>query len=134
MRKQKTLFDHINQITKYKNKNYWKSLDEVDKKTWSTYMINRFISMDLDWCTIISYTQKYNLSPKIYYTLLLNMIPKSNKFLRYIKKSKKETYTAIELELLSKYFECSRTEINSYCEILSKNQIKEIIKLYGNNK
>ena len=47
--KRKSLFDHINQITKIQNPNYWEQISEEDKKTWSNYMVNRFLSMKSDW-------------------------------------------------------------------------------------
>ena len=40
-----TLFDHITQITNVQNPKYWDTLDESDRKTWSNYMVLRFLSM-----------------------------------------------------------------------------------------
>lgn len=133
MKKNKSLFDHLNQITKYKTKNYWSTLDSIDKKSWSNYMINRFLSMNISWCNIISYVQKYNLEPKIYYELLNGLIPRTNVFLRYIKKNKKDLDNNT-INIISKYFECSNKEAEEYVDILNKKQIENIIKSYGVNK
>ena len=134
MKKAKGLFDHINQITKYKKTGYWENLDEVDKKSWSTYMVNRFLSMNREWCSVISDIQKYNLTPKTYYTLLNNLIPRSNIFLRYIKKNKEFDISENTIEVIAKFFECSKKEAYDYINILNKEQINEIIKSYGVNK
>ena len=52
--KPKTLFDHLKAITQYQDPNYWEKLSDADKKTWSNYMVHRFLSMNLDWVDIIS--------------------------------------------------------------------------------
>jgi hypothetical protein len=46
--KKKSLFDHINQIKKVQNPKYWETLTEEDKKSWSNYMIHRFLSMNMN--------------------------------------------------------------------------------------
>ena len=43
--KTKTLFDHIKQITNVQNQLYWDNITDADKKTWSNYMVHRFLSM-----------------------------------------------------------------------------------------
>ena len=83
--KRKSLFDHINQITKIQNPNYWEQISEEDKKTWSNYMVNRFLSMNSNWIELINELQKYNLEPKELYKLYTNVLPKSKQWLKYIK-------------------------------------------------
>ena len=57
--KNKGLFDHIKQITNVQNPMYWDTLTESDKKTWSNYMIHRFISMKSDWIEVENEIQRY---------------------------------------------------------------------------
>ena len=83
--KRKSLFDHINQITKVQNPKYWEQISEEDKKTWSNYMVNRFLSMKLEWIELVNELQKYNLEPKELYKLYTNVLPKSKQWLKYIK-------------------------------------------------
>ena len=52
--KPKGLFDHINQITSNQTNDYWNTLTESDKKTWSNYMINRFLSMKMEWTDFVN--------------------------------------------------------------------------------
>ena len=56
--KPKGLFDHINQITSNQTNDYWNTLTESDKKTWSNYMINRFLSMKMEWTDFVNEIQK----------------------------------------------------------------------------
>ena len=70
--KRKSLFDHINQITTIQNPNYWDEISDEDKKSWSNYMVNRFLSMNSDWMELVNELQKYNLQPKELYKLYTN--------------------------------------------------------------
>ena len=53
------LFDHINHIREVKNKDYYKSLSEEEKKSFNKYMIIRFLSMDVDIIEDVSFVSKY---------------------------------------------------------------------------
>ena len=68
-----SLFDHIKQITNVQNPMYWESLDEGDKKTWSNYMVHRFLSMKSDWIQVVNELQKYwELAPKNVYQFYID--------------------------------------------------------------
>ena len=41
--KTKSLFDHITHITQRQTKNYFEDINDADRKTWSNYMVNRFL-------------------------------------------------------------------------------------------
>ena len=69
----KSLFDHIKQITDVQNPNYWSDISDEDKKSWSNYMVNRFLSMKMDWIDIVNEVQKYDLEPEIVYKLYTNI-------------------------------------------------------------
>ena len=55
----RTLFDHITNITSVQNPKYWDTLDVDSKKTWSNYMIHRFLSMNPEWIEVLSEIQPY---------------------------------------------------------------------------
>jgi hypothetical protein len=69
----KSLFDHIKAITNEQNPDYWVTLDDGDKKTWSNYMIHRFLSMNKDWIQVLSEIQPYTqvLEPNQLYLALI---------------------------------------------------------------
>ena len=65
--KRKNLFDHINAITSQQHSNYWDDISDEDKKSWSNYMVNRFLSMKMEWIEFVNEVQKYPLKPKELY-------------------------------------------------------------------
>ena len=127
-----SLFDHIKQITNVQNPKYWDSLDEGDKKTWSNYMVHRFLSMKSDWIQVVNELQKYwELKPKSVYQFYIDIIPKGRTFLRYTKSKKKSKVEKWAMEHLVDYFQCSTREIEEYLNILTKEQVTSIIMKYG---
>ena len=134
----KTLFDHLNAITYDKNPKYWDTLDESDKKTWSNYMILRFLSMKSEWIELITDIQPYiqEAPPKAMYLCLIGLIPKTRAFLKYMKPASSEKYEGWLIKLVARYYEVSETEAEDYAHILyqtttGKLHIKEIAEAYG---
>jgi|TARA_B100000029_G_scaffold356183_1_gene349012 hypothetical protein len=129
--KAKSLFDHLNQITKVQNQLYWDNLTESDKKSWSNYMINRFLSMKMEWTDFVNEIQKLKLDSHMLYVVYSNVLPKSKQFLRYIKGKNQTNYNKQVIKKVSEYFEISQSESEDYLNLLSKEQIKELVSLYG---
>jgi hypothetical protein len=134
----KTLFDHLNAITYDKNPKYWDSLEDVDKKTWSNYMIIRFLSMNPDWIETIADVQPYiqNAPSKAMYLCLSGLLQKKKVFLKYMKPVSADKYENWIIELVARYYEVSQLEAEGYLEILyqtttGKLHIKEIAEAYG---
>ena len=88
--KRKGVFDYLKQITKFQKKGFWESLSDEDKKGWSTFLVNRFLSMRSDFLPIVNEVQKYSLKPELIYKTYMDIIPKGNYYLRYIKGKKKK--------------------------------------------
>ena len=82
----KTLFDHLNAISKDQKPDYFRDLSEEDKKTWSNYMIHRFLSMNYDFVDLIAQVQPLTqtMEPEIFYKLLIGLIPSGRYYFRYI--------------------------------------------------
>jgi hypothetical protein len=134
----KTLFDHINAITQDKNPKYWDTLEDADKKTWSNYMILRFLSMKPEWIELIADIQPYiqEAPPKAMYLALIDLIPKTRAFLKYMKPASADKYEGWVIELVGRKYEVSLTEAEEYVHILyqtnnGKQHIKEICEMYG---
>ena len=70
------LFDHIKQITNVQNPKYWDTLEDADKKTWSNYMVLRFLSMKYEWVETIATLQPHiqEIPPKAMYLCLIDLI------------------------------------------------------------
>ena len=80
----KSIFEHIDNLT-------WKKTNpgtysESDWKSYSPFMVNKWLSMNRDFTNLIDSTQKYySLSKKLHYKMLLSILPKKKVFMRYIK-------------------------------------------------
>ena len=133
-----TLFDHIKAITQTQDPKYWDNISEEDKKTWSNYMILRFLSMKPEWIELIADIQPYlqEISPKVMYLCLIDLIPKTRAFLKYMKPTSSEKYEDWIIELIAKYYSVSTSQAEDYYLILhqtndGKLHIKEIAEAYG---
>ena len=47
--KKRSLFDHIREVTAVQKVDYFDTLSVDDRKSWSNYMVNRFLSMKIEW-------------------------------------------------------------------------------------
>ena len=129
--KLKSLFDHINHITSKQTKGYWDTLNETEKKQWSNYMINRFLSMKMEWTDFVNEIQKLKLAPRQLYLVYSNVLPKGKQYLKYIKKKKDPIYNTQVVQKISEYFEISQSESEDYLKLISKKQIRELVSKYG---
>ena len=129
--KLKSLFDHINHITSKQTKGYWDTLNETEKKQWSNYMINRFLSMKMEWTDFVNEIQKLKLDSYQLYVVYSSILPKGKQYLKYIKKKKGTIYNTQVIQKVSEYFEISKSESEDYLNLLSKEQIRELVLKYG---
>jgi len=137
-KKAKTLFDHLNAITSQQDPNYWDKLSEGDKKTWSNFMIHRFLSMNYDYIELISEIQPLTqtLPPDLFYKLLIGIIPKGKVYLRYIKGKYEDKIDVQIVNLLMVEYSCSKNDAIEYYDILlningGKEYIEYIKQKYG---
>ena len=110
MSRSKSLFDHIKEITSVQKQNYWDTLSDCDKKTWSNYMVHRFLSMKMDWVELVNELQKYNLKPKELYKIYTNILPKGKQWLKYIKGEKKMQYADWLVNVVANEMKVSKKE------------------------
>ena len=108
--KKKSLFDHVNAVTSQQHPNYWDEISDDDKKSWSNYMINRFLSMKPEWIDFVNEVQKYPLQPRELYKVYIDILPKKKQWLKYIKGDKKMKYPKWVYEIVSKHLQCSIRE------------------------
>ena len=134
--KTKTLFDHIKQITNVQNQHYWDNITDADKKTWSNYMVHRFLSMKTDWIELVNELQRYNIEPKSLYKFYTDILPKRKVWLKYIKRRKQMEYPQWVLDIVSKDYQVSLLEAKSYVDTYmmsegGKLELREILLKYG---
>jgi hypothetical protein len=121
-----TIFDHLKNIT-YDKGPY------LGDEGWNIYMINRYLSMDEDYCELVNAVQKnfrWNsfIPNEVIYESYKNIIPQEKKFLRYIKNQNKSKYNELQLEAVAMYFEVSQKEARDYIDMLPKADVKEIMQ------
>jgi hypothetical protein len=133
-----SLFDHIKAVTQTQDKKYWDKLEDADKKTWSNFMVFRFLSMNSEWVQTIAQLQPHlqDLPPKMCYLALIEVIPKTRAFLKYMKPKGEDKYEKWLIELVAKHYETSFLESEEYLKILyntrsGRNKVKELCEMYG---
>tara|TARA_Y100000593_G_C4182804_1_gene272848 strand:- start:87 stop:536 length:450 start_codon:yes stop_codon:yes gene_type:complete len=134
--KKKSLFDHIKQITDVQNPNYWDEISDDDKKSWSNYMVNRFLSMKMDWVEFVNEVQRYPLQPKELYKVYTDILPKKRQWLKYVKGDKKMKYPKWVYEIVSKHLQCSLREAKEAVETYEMSyggqaELVDILIKYG---
>lgn len=130
--KAKTIFQHLSGIKEKKES--WESLSEMDKKSFTPFIINRWLSMNMELLPIINILQKYTiglLSSRDVYKLYLDFLPKQKTFDKYIKGKKEGKYNKELLEYLSKWYGVSQREVSDYLELLPKEEVITILTKYG---
>lgn len=141
--KEKTLFDHIHEITSIQRKDYFDILTDKEKRNWSNFMINRFLSMNYDWVELVAeldpITTGIQLRPDMVYRLLIDILPKGRVFLKYMKAENDVKYNKTVIELLVKYYEISKKQAMEYLDIFYSTperleSLKKIISMYGKDE
>jgi hypothetical protein len=137
----KKLFDHLTAITAEQDPDYFKKLTEEDIKSWSNFMINRFLSMKPEWIELIASIQPLTqtLEPEQMYKLYINILPKGKQYLKYTKGAAEEKYESFLIDLICKEYQCSERHAIEYIEILystreGREHIKYICEKYAISK
>ena len=128
--KKKTLFDHINHIREKKTENYFDTLTDEDKKTFVNYMVNRFLSMDMNLIEVIDQLQKHavGLKPKDYYRVLREVVPQGRAFHKYIKSTSDDKHNVDLINLVASHYEVSKLHARSIL-MYSSPPKKELLNL-----
>ncbi len=131
----KNIFDHLGDITYKKTDS--STYTESDWKSYTPYMINRWISMNPAAIDIVNVIQKhYSLSKKTHYKLYSDIFPKQKLYTKYIKAPKNTKYTPELINIISSHFEVSKSETKEYLDLFFSDnlrilELKDIIKKYG---
>jgi hypothetical protein len=124
-----TIFDWIKEITIKKTP--WENFSEDQRESFNSYMINRYLSMNPDYIELVNYVQFIPLTDKEkYYKIYVEMIPKKNVYLKYIKSSNKKRPKEVA-EYIAKYYECSLGEADYYIDIIKEHGVRDILWKMG---
>ena len=130
-----TIFDWVNNILVHKK--HWNDFTEDEQKKFSPFIINRWLSMDKEFIEIVNYFQKYaigTLEPREVYKWYCDVLPKGKRFNKYIKGKRDKKYDKDLIDISTKHFECSKSNIKEYLEFLTKDDLKNILMKYGKDK
>mgnify|MGYP003330842472 FL=1 len=137
----KKLFDHLNAITVEQDPDYFNKLSEEDIKSWSNFMINRFLSMKPEWVELIATLQPLTqtLEPEQMYKLYINVIPKGRQYLKYTKGKSEDKYEEFLVDIIKREYQCSERQAIEYIEVLystreGRENIKYMCERYGVDK
>ena len=125
----KDIWGWLNEITLYKTPVENISEDSWDK--WNSYMIHRYVSMNINYVELANYVQTLPYENKQQtYIIYREMIPKTKVFLKYIKSRNKKQNTTL-VEYVAKHFECSLGEAEEYIDILREAGTRSVLYRMG---
>ena len=93
--------------------------------------------MDEEFIEVVNYFQKYaigTLEPREVYKWYSDFLPKGKRYNKYIKSKNKKEYDPILVDVVCKHFECSKQQVGEYLELIYKEELKEILEMYGTDK
>jgi len=129
MNNPKTLFEWLSEITLTKTSPEHFSEESWDK--FNSYMVHRYLSMDINYIDIVNYVQKINpTNKKQIYTIYREMIPKKKVWLGYTKAQTKAKNQDL-VSYVAEYFECSLGEADYYIDILREVGVRDILYKIG---
>ena len=125
----RNIFDWLNHITLYKTPST--EFTDNDWENFNSYMVHRFISMNVYYVEIADYAQSMlpNMKKEIY-NFYKEMIPKNKTYLKYIKQQTKG-YSKDLLEKVADYYEVGIREAHSYIAVMKKNELTQILGEMG---
>ena len=130
----KSLFDHINAIYLEQKKNYFSTLDDGEKRTYSAYMVNRFLSMNIHQLPLVNEIQKYNLPSEVHYLFYATTIPRGKQYNKYVKSKNEKKYEDWLVTLVAKHYQVSEVEATDYLELYYRDDkagLRELCEKYG---
>ena len=136
-KKPATIFDHIAGIT-HKKKS-WDKLSESDQKSFTPYIINRWLSMHMDLIETIDALQQYTIGPlskKHVYQLYYDILPNANVRAKYIKGKKVNKFNKELVKFVRDHYEVNSQEAEEYIGIFIRTNsglenLVDIMKSYG---
>ena len=130
-----TIIDWMNQLLVHKKS--WNEFTEDEQKKFSPFIINRWLSMDKDFIEIVNVFQKYaigTLEPREVYKWYCDILPRGKRFNKYIKGKRDKKYDKELVDIISSHFECSKLQTKQNLELISKEELKSILEMYGKDK
>ena len=125
----KDLWGWLNEITLYKSP--IENISQESWDSWNSYMINKYVSMDIRYIELVNYIQTipYDNKQQIY-LIYREMIPKQKTFFKYLKVSKRKKNPQA-IDYVAKHFECSLGEAEEYMDLLREHGVRGVLYKMG---
>ena len=125
----KDLWGWLNEITLYKSP--IENISQESWDSWNSYMINRYVSMDIRYIELVNYIQTipYDNKQQIY-SIYKEMIPKQKTFFKYLKITKRKKNPQA-IDYVAKHFECSLGEAEEYMDLLREHGVRGVLYRMG---
>lgn len=133
-----SIFDHVKNVKSTKTR--WKDISEADRKSWSTFMVNRFMSMNWENVDVINQLQKYTigLMPNgIVQTLYCEVFPKEYGYHPYVKGVAENKFNSELVSIIKNHYLYNSDEAEDYIQLILKvnpNELKTLLKKYGKSE
>ena len=127
-----TIFNWLEEITVKKTPP--NDFSQQDWDDWNSYMVHRFLSMNMSYIDIVNFVQNINpQNKKEIYTIYREMIPKRKVWNKYIKNQNKKDSKELAKVIANK-LSIGSDEASSYINILGKDKITKILSDLGYDK
>ena len=124
-----TVFNWLNEITVKKPPSSQFSQEDWDG--WNSYMVHRFLSMNISYIDVVNAAQRFQPTDKKgIYNFYKDFLPKKKIWNKYIKNKNKKDSKELS-KIIANYLELGINEANSYIPILNKGEINNILKRIG---
>jgi hypothetical protein len=128
----KNIWGWLEQITLMKSP--ISSFSKKEWEVWNSYMIHRFLSMNVGYLDVVNLAQKFNPQDKSQiYSFYKEFIPKKKTWSKYIKSQIKPSNKEL-IDKLSSYYKVSKREVVSYIPLISNSELIQILGEMGVNE
>lgn len=134
----KTPFQHIDAIYGNQRINYFDTLDDVDKKSFSSYVITMGISMNPDFLPVANEVNKYwgQLDSRSTYLFYSQILPKGKYYNKWVKGKKDVDYEPWLVTRIANHFEVSTNEAKTYLTNYyrtdeGRDELRTLLEGYG---
>lgn len=107
------------------DKTPWSELSEEDQKSWNTYMVNRFLSMNPEFVEIIDHIQlRSNMPPEMVYKVYCDLLPSRYSYYQFVKGGTRIR----DIKAIALYFDVSRREARDYIPLIISEELYDDIR------
>jgi len=125
------LFHWVDEL--FVGKRDWNNFLDVDKKKFSPFMINRYLSMSNDFLPIVNHFQKLTtevMPHSAVYKFYCSLLPNKKTYLRYLSGKKTKVNEEV-VPFIQEYFEVSKIQAGEYYNLMTNVELKSLLTKYG---